>query len=117
MELVIYNAFRKAGVDDAQAMAIAAELNTNFNATIDKAIEQHYAVHSKELATRGDVERVRVDIEQLRLETKVEIEKVRAEVARVEATIIKWIFGAIIAAAGLASGIAVAIARLLFTAT
>ena len=96
MELAIYDAFRKAGVEEEKAQAIAANLNANFNTTINKAIEQN--VDLKQLATKSD-------IEQLRFETK-------ADIARVEANIIKWMFGAIIAAAG----IAMAIARLFLTA-
>jgi hypothetical protein len=104
MELVIYDAFRKTGVEESQAKVIAADLT----ATIHKAIEQ--SVNPNQLATKGD-------LEQLRLATQADIEKVRAEVARVEANIIKWIFGSIVTAAGLATGIALAIVRLFFTAS
>jgi len=97
MELAIYEAFREAGIEETKAKAIATNLNANFN----KAIETHYAIYSPQTASKGD-------IEQLRLE----IEKVRAEVSRVESNVIKWMFGAIIASAGLA----MAIARLFFAA-
>ena len=120
MELVIYDAFRKAGVEEAQAKIIAAELNTNFKATIAEVVDQHYAVHSQKLATQGDVEKVRLEVENVRLEiesVRLEVEKVRAEVARVETNIVKWIFGSIVTAAGLATGIALAIVRLFFTAS
>ena len=99
MELAIYEAFREAGIEEKAAKNIAA----TFNTTIGKAIEQN--VDLKQLATKGDVEQLRLEIEKVRLETK-------ADIARVEANIIKWMFGAIIAAAG----IAMAIARLFFTA-
>ena len=131
MELAIYDAFRKAGVEEEAAKAIAANLNANFNTTVSKAIEQsvdlkqlatksdiehHYAVHSQQLATKGDVEKLRLDVEKLRIETKADIEKVRletkADIEKAKAEIIKWNIGAIIAAAG----IAMAIARLFFTA-
>ena len=92
MELAIYDAFRKAGVEEEAAKAITTAIN--------KAIE--YNVDSKQLATKGD-------IEKLRLETKADIEKAKAD-------IIKWMFGAIITAVGLATGIAMAIARLFLTA-
>ena len=124
MELAIYGVFRDAGIEDVKARAIAETIHTNVKATIAEVVEQHYAVHAQQLATRGDVEKVRLDVEQLRLETKAEIEKirlevekVRAEVARVETNIIKWIFGSIVTAAGLATGIALAIVRLFFTAS
>ena len=92
MEMAIYEAFREAGIDEKPAKAITS--------TLYKAIEQ--SVDSKQLVTKSDL--------------TVEIEKVRAEIARVESNLVKWIFGAIVTAAGLASGIAVVIARLLFTA-
>ena len=57
------------------------------------------------MATKGDVEQVRAEVEKVRLETKAEIEKAKAD-------IIKWNIGAIIAAAGIAT----AIARLFFAA-
>ena len=103
MELAIYNAFRKAGVEEEAAKAIAENLNATFNTTVSKAIERN--VDLKQLATKGDIEQLRLEIEKVRLETK-------ADIGRVEANIIKWMFGAIVAAAG----IAMAIARLFFTA-
>jgi len=96
MELAIYGVFRDAGIEDEKARAIAETLNKAFEQSIDL----------KQLATKGDTERLRL-----------EIEKVRAEVARVEANIVKWIFGSIVTAAGLATGIALAIVRLFFTAS
>jgi len=98
MEMVIYNAFRKAGVADSDAQIIAADLA--------KAFEQNYAVHSQNLATQGDTERVRFEIEQLRRETKVDIEKVRAEIEKAKFTII----GSVVAIAA----VSLAAARFLF---
>jgi len=109
MEMVIYDAFRKAGVEESQARAIASELNKNFKTAMNEVAEHHYSVHSQQLATRGDVEKVRLDVETLRIATKVdteqlrlEIEKVRADLEKAKAEIIKWNVGAIIAAVGLA---------------
>ena len=87
MELEIYSAFKAAGVPDENARAAAESIN--------KAIDERYALHSRQLATQGDIEKVRA-----------EIEKVRAEIAKTEANLIKWNVGAIIAAAGLAMAIA-----------
>ena len=104
MDVAIYDAIREAGIDEKPAKNLAVAIN--------KAFEQHYAVHSQQLATKGDteqlrleIEKVRADIEKVRLETKAEIEKSKAD-------IIKWNIGAIIAAAGLA----MAIARLFLSA-
>ena len=80
MEIEIYTAFRDMGVSEEKARAAVESIN--------KAIDQRYSIHSQQLATQGD------------------IEKVRAEIARAEANLIKWNVGAIIAAAGLAMAIA-----------
>ncbi|MCL1860305.1 MAG: CCDC90 family protein [Proteobacteria bacterium] len=87
MELEIYGVFREAGIEEKSAKAIAA--------TINKALEQN--IYSKELATKGDIDNVRLEL--------------RTEIARVEANIIKWIVGALFAAAG----VGMAIARLFLT--
>jgi peptidoglycan hydrolase CwlO-like protein len=94
MELEIYSAFKAAGVPDENARAAAESIN--------KAIDERYALHSRQLATQGDIEKVRVEIEKVR----AEIEKVRAEIAKVEANLIKWNVGAILAATGLAMAVA-----------
>ena len=99
VELENYNAFRTAGLTEDNARAVVESIN--------QAIDQRYALHSQQLATQGDVEKVRVDVERVR----TEIEKVRADVAKSEANIIKWVVGAIIASAGLA----MTIARIFFT--
>ena len=104
MELAIYEAFREAGIEETPAKQITAAIN--------KAVEHHYSIHSQQTATKGDVEQLRLEIEQLRLETKVEFEKVRAEIEKAKVDIVKWVVGAVFAAAGLA----MAIARLFFTA-
>jgi demethoxyubiquinone hydroxylase (CLK1/Coq7/Cat5 family) len=79
MEIEIYDAFKSAGLSDEKAHAVVD--------SIKKTINEHYALHSQQLATQGDVE------------------KVRAEIAKAEANIIKWNIGAIIATAGLAMAI------------
>ncbi|MDR1662233.1 MAG: hypothetical protein LBR95_07415 [Azoarcus sp.] len=94
MELEIYSAFKAAGVPDENARAVIESIN--------KTIDQRYALHSQQLAAQGDVEKVRIDVAQVR----TEVEKVRTEIAKTEANLIKWNVGAIIAAAGLAMAIA-----------
>ncbi|MDR1063192.1 MAG: hypothetical protein LBL48_04555 [Azoarcus sp.] len=92
MELEIYNAFKAAGVPDEPARAAVESIN--------KAIDYRYSLHSQQLATQADIEKVHA-----------EIAKVRVEIAKSEANIIKWNIGAIIATAGLA----MTIARIFFT--
>ena len=60
IDTVIFQTFRKLGADDADAAKFADELNA--------AIDKRYELHAKQLATRGDVEAVRVEIEKSRAE-------------------------------------------------
>lgn len=75
MELEIYDAFRSAGVPDEKAKAATESINL--------AIDRRYKLHADQLATRGDIEIVRRDI----AETKVEL--------------VKWCVASIFAAVGL----------------
>jgi len=68
MELEIYSAFVKAGVSELDAKAAVD--------SISKEIDKRYALHSAQLATKGDL-----------AEAKVEI--------------IKWTIGSMLAAVGL----------------
>ena len=110
MELAIYKVFRDAGIEEDKAQAIATtiwkaqEQNVESRQFANKAdIEHHYAVHSKELATKGD-------IEQLRLETKADIERVRLEIEKSKNETVKWIIGSMVAIAAAA----LAAARFIF---
>lgn len=62
--------------------------------SINREIDRRYALHSQQLATRGDVEGVRKDVGELKGEMK-------AEIAKAQADIIKWCMGSIFAAVGL----------------
>ena len=57
------------------------------------------------LATKADIAAVTADIEALRLATKSDVEALRqetkAEIATLKADLLKWMFGALIAQAGL----------------
>jgi peptidoglycan hydrolase CwlO-like protein len=81
MELEIYEAFQAAGIPNDKAKGAVEAIN--------KAIDQRYNLHSKQLATQGDVEQVRAEVEKVR----AEVEKVRTEIARTEANLIKWLVG------------------------
>ncbi len=86
MELEIYTAFRKVGIEDAEARAVVVSIN--------KEIDRRYALYVQQLATRGDVEVVRKEVGELKGELRVEVAKAQAE-------IIKWCMGSIFAAVGL----------------
>lgn len=73
MELEIYSAFVKAGVSESDAKAAVESIN--------KEIDKRYALHSAQLATKGDL-----------ADAKVEI--------------IKWTIGSMLGAVGLFATIA-----------
>lgn len=74
MELEIFEALTAANVPADKARTAAA--------SIKKEINEHYALHAAQLATRGDVETV------------------RKELAEAKAEIIKWLIGCMFAAVG-----------------
>ena len=82
MELEIYSAFVKAGVSESDAKAAVD--------SISKEIDKRYALHSQQLATRGDVDNVRKEI--------VEME---ARLLRAMADMQRWTITAMIGAVGL----------------
>lgn len=86
MELEIYEAFRSAGVADDKAKAAVESIN--------REIDRRYALHSDQLATRGDVESVRRDVAL-----------VQRDIADAKADLIKWNVGAIFAAVGMFAAI------------
>jgi type II secretory pathway component PulM len=65
MELEIYDALQSAGVSPEKAKAAVESIN--------KEIDRRYALHAVQLATRGDVEQVKV------------------EIAKVESNLVKWL--------------------------
>lgn len=75
MELEIYSAFVKAGVSEADAKAAVESIN--------REIDKRYALHALQLATRGDIDIVKKEL----ADTKVEI--------------IKWTIGTMLASVGL----------------
>ena len=107
MGLAIYEVFRDAGIEEKKARDIASTLNG--------AIEHH----SQNLATQGDIERLRIEtkfeIEKLRLETTAGLEQLRLEtkayIEKSKNDIIRWLIGTTLG--GIAA--AVAIARLFLT--
>ncbi|MDR1848668.1 MAG: hypothetical protein LBQ75_01360 [Zoogloeaceae bacterium] len=83
LTFTFFEALQAAGVPDDKAKATVESLN--------QAIDTRYAIHARELATRGDIEKVRADMEKIRAELSTEIIKI-------EANLIKWLVGVGIAA-------------------
>ena len=78
MELEIYDALQSAGVPADKARHAVESIN--------KAIDQRYSLHAQQLATRGDVETVRADLEKAK-------GALATEIARTEANLVKWLVG------------------------
>jgi len=75
MELEIYNAFVKAGVPEADVKAAVESIN--------KEIDKRYLLHANQIATREDIEQVRKDLPDAKVE------------------ILKWTIGTMFAAVGI----------------
>ena len=60
------------------------------------------------LATKADMERVRVDMERNRAEARADIERLRADIARR----LRWLGIAVISAMGVITGIVLAVVKL-----
>jgi multidrug resistance efflux pump len=89
-ELAIVDALQSAGVSPEKARAAAA--------AVTKEIDHRYEIHNRTLATRGDVESARRDIEALRADVTGKVESLRADMFKMmgEQT---WKLAAIVIAA------------------
>lgn len=95
-----FDRLTSAGVPEAQAR-IQAELfreQADFQTReFQELIEKYDAARRKDLATRGDVQDVRLEIERVRAELKTDIEKIRAElktdIEKAKYNLLKWQIG------------------------
>jgi hypothetical protein len=91
----LYDALRKAGVDDDLARAAA------------KAVIGGEA--RDQLATKADVAELKADVAELRLATKADVTELRlatkADLAELEARVIKWNVGTLVAMTGIFAAI------------
>ncbi len=90
--LTIFNRLKKTGISDEHAR-IQTEIlcgQAEFCAAeIRQVIENYDAARRRESATGGDVQDVRLEVEKVRAELKIDIEGVRLEVEKVRAEIEK----------------------------
>ena len=87
-----FEKLKDAGFTEAQAKVQASALQT--------ALNRHDEASRKELATRGDLQDVRTEIQNVRTDLKediqdvrLEIEKVRKEIRETELRLVKWQLG------------------------
>ncbi len=86
--LAIFNRLKKAGMPDEHAQIqteVFREQAAFCVAEIRQAIEKYDEVRRQDLATRGDVQDVRLEVEKVRAALKTDIEDVRLEVEKVRA--------------------------------
>lgn len=116
-----FTRLKDAGIPDIQARIQAEALQEHAELQareLHEAIRRHDEHNRKELATRGDIQDVRLevekvrgdvektradvekvraelktDIEKIRAELKTDIEKVRIDVEKVKYDLLKWMFG------------------------
>ncbi|MDR0528026.1 MAG: hypothetical protein LBG69_00175 [Zoogloeaceae bacterium] len=74
MSITILEAFQSAGIEQEKAKAVAESIN--------QAIDNRYSIHSRTLATQGDIEKVRADVEKL-----------ATKIAETETRLLKWLVG------------------------
>ncbi len=92
-----FDRLKTAGMPEAQARVQAEVLREQSELCareIHQAIRKYDEIKRAELATRGDVQDVQVEIEKVRAELKVDIEKVRGELRtdmeKVRFDLLKW---------------------------
>ena len=89
-----------------------AALRRELRQTLQRELDRHDEASRRDLATRGDVQDVRLEIEKVRAELKTDIERVRAElktdiekvrtdVERVKYDLLKWQIGGWVALAAI----------------
>ena len=57
-----------------------------------KILEYLEAITQEKVATQKDIYELKLEIEKVRADLRVEIEKIRAEIEKVRADLIKWSF-------------------------
>ena len=95
-----FEKLKNVGFTEAQAKVQASALQT--------ALNRHDEARRKELPTRGDLQDVRTEIQNVRTDLKediqdvrLEIEKVRKEIRETELRLIKWQLGGWVALAAI----------------
>ena len=107
MDLEVVDALRAAGVPDDKARAVAASLR--------REIDQRYAFHASQLATRGDLAETRGDLAGTRADLAEAIGSVKLAIAQLEAKtmtaiaharvdLMKWGLGSMVAMTGIILG-------------
>jgi hypothetical protein len=112
MDLEVVDALRAVGVPDEKARAVVVSLH--------REIDQRFALHTGQLATRGDLAEVKVELKRDVAEVRVEMTRLHAEsmaatarletrmiemMAETKVELIRWFLGSLIATGGVVSAI------------
>ena len=108
MDLEVVDALKAAGVPDDKARAVVISLH--------REIDQRYALHASQLATRGDLTEMKAelkrDLAEVKAELKRDVADVRLDMTRLEAKLsetkaelIRWSVGSFVAMAGVFTAI------------
>jgi len=104
MDLEVVDALRAAGVPDDKARAVVVSLH--------REIDQRYALHAAQLATRGDLADGIGGVKLLIAQVETNVARVETKLAQLEAKtvtalaemrveLIKWFLGSMIAMTGI----------------
>ena len=91
-----FQKLKAAGVPEEQAQIQADALRLQSEAqaaALQKALDKYDAVSRKDLATRGNIQDVRVELQDVRTELKQDIQDVRLEMKSMEMRLLKWQIG------------------------
>jgi len=93
MDLEVVDALKAAGVPDDKARAVVASLH--------REIDQRYALHAAQLATRGDLADAIGGVKVLIAQVETNVARVETKLAETRVELIKWFLGSMIAMTGI----------------
>jgi len=92
--------------EQAEVQADAFRIQTEAQAeAIQKALSKYDEASRKELATKGDVQDVRLEIQDVRLEIQDVRNELKAEIADTKHEILKWMMGMLVAQTALIAAV------------
>jgi hypothetical protein len=101
MDLEVVDALRAAGVPDDKARAVVVSLH--------REIDQRYALHAAQLATRGDLLQMRGDLLEVINAVKLDVSQLETRLADTRAELIRWY----VASSNAMAGVIIAASRLM----
>ena len=101
MDLEVVDALKSAGVPEDKARAVVVSLH--------REIDQRFALHTSQLATRGDLADVKVEMTRLHAESMAATAHLETRLiemmAETKVELIRWFLGSLIATGGVVTAI------------